>query len=108
MLRGILRFWYVQSAGVAYSYWQRIVAFLESTIAVTSTITHFNEPLFGDYSVGGRFIGYTLRLLRIVAGLLAYATSLLVLATGYLLWISLPPLSITIILGSLIGNGGNL
>ena len=86
----LFTYWYLESAQRFYSSYVHTLGTFESQIAIRETAQHITEPLFQDYTIQGRAIGFCLRLVRIGIGLFG----LLILSVGYcflyLLWLVFP------------------
>ena len=102
----LVRFWYLQSPIAVYNSLLRTLNLMESTFAIQATIKNLGKPLFQDYTLQGRFIGFILRLVRIGAGIVAYSVISIIYLFGYLIWLLFPLICLVSILGSIFGPMG--
>ena len=65
-----------------------------SIFAIRMMWQHITEPLYQDYTYAGRAIGFMIRSLRIILGLLVEGLVILVLLAVLALWVVLPILII--------------
>jgi len=95
-------FWYVQSSK---DFWNREIGFLKSIerdIGVIINIKLITQPIFGDYTYMGRFLGPIFRLGRVMIGLIIMAVSIATVVIIYLFWITLPLLTLSMIVTNLL------
>lgn len=95
----LVHFWYLRSLPWAWGHYKSTLAGFEAQIAVQATWKNIGKPLFQDYTLQGKVIGFFLRLFRILGGLFFYFVLGLLYIILYLLWIFLPILSVVSILG---------
>ena len=95
-------FWYGQSAPWMYARYQNAYLFLEETFAVRSTLAHLGEPLFQDYTLQGKVIGFGLRIARAGFGYLLYGLVALAFFIALVLWWLLPVFAIVVLIGGFI------
>lgn len=99
----ILQTWYVTSRLWFYNSFLETIATVEGTFAVREMIRNIKRPLFQDYTLQGRAIGFGLRIVRICLGGLAYS----IVAVGYLIayaiWLLFPVICLVSLVGSLLG-----
>jgi hypothetical protein len=62
----------------------------DKSFAVKITLSHFFEPLYKDYSIIGRILGFIFRLVRVVIGLVIYAAITVCFAIAYVVWVLAP------------------
>lgn len=70
------------------------IAFLErldKTFAVRLTIKFLFQPLYKDYTIVGRIIGFFFRSLRIIIGVAIYLFCAAIFLAVYLAWLLFPP-----------------
>lgn len=82
--------WYVDGSRTIG---HRFISALESadrSFAVKITLLHFFEPLYKDYSVIGRILGFFFRTGRIIVGTIAYLVIALFFAVAYIIWLAIP------------------
>lgn len=103
MLRHFGRFLVVDGPRKIFELWRLTAANFEAEISVVSTAKNLGKPLFQDYSREGRFIGFFLRLGRIVIGILIQAILLLIFIALVIIWLLLPALIIYEIFVNLAG-----
>ena len=64
---------------------------MDRSLAFRVTLKHIFEPLYKDYTVIGRIVGFVFRFFRLVIGLVAYAVFGCLFLSFYLAWVLLPP-----------------
>ncbi|MEI6477383.1 MAG: hypothetical protein WCO52_00090 [bacterium] len=101
----VLTTWYVTSASWFYASFLESVASVEATLAVRDTIKNLRKPLFQDYTLQGRAIGFGLRLVRIFIGGLAFFTLGVLYGIVYVVWLFFPIICIVSLIGSIFGAG---
>jgi len=73
-----------------YQLWQAVASNFESQIAVITTFRNLGKPLFQDYTREGRFIGFILRIGRIIVGLVVQLLLAIFFIIVLLAWLILP------------------
>jgi hypothetical protein len=73
-----------------FELWRGTAANFEAELAVVSTAKNLSRPLFQDYSREGRIIGFFMRLVRIVIGVIVQIILAAVFAALVVGWILLP------------------
>ena len=63
---------------------------LDQTFALKVTLKYFFHPLYGDYSIVGRILGFVFRSGRIALALVVYGILIPIFGAVYLLWLALP------------------
>lgn len=95
-IKGILSFFYVWYVTGTFDFWNKEVAFLravERDVGFIVHIKHIADPLFGDYDIMGRIIGFFFRICFIIFGFLITSASVIFIACLYLVWIIVPPIT---------------
>mgnify|MGYP001604042776 CR=1 FL=1 len=67
-----------------------IILGLDRHLAFVITLRHFFEPIFGDFELLGRILGFFFRTLRVMVALLVYSLVVLFAVIAYSLWLLLP------------------
>lgn len=75
---------------------------VEREIGVVINLKLITQPIFGDYSYTGRFLGPFFRFCRVVIGLILLSISLISIIFLYLIWILLPPVTVYMVFINLI------
>lgn len=83
--------WYVDASRWFFHACISSLEHFDRTLAVRVTFSHFFEPLYKDYSIIGRVLGFIFRSGRILIGGIFYIFLVLVYALVYLLWLLVPP-----------------
>jgi hypothetical protein len=82
--------WYVDgSRAIANKYILTLEA-ADQSFAVKITLRHFFEPLYKDYSVIGRILGFIFRTGRIIIGGIVYLLISAAFAIVYVVWLGIP------------------
>ena len=82
--------WYIDGSRYLGHRFLLILQNIDRSLAIKITVAHFFEPLYRDYSVVGRILGFVFRASRIIIGGILYfvlGTMFLVL---YIVWLLLP------------------
>lgn len=87
---GFFHHWYVDGSRSLFHNFVLILEKMDETLAFRVTLKHIFEPLYGDYTVIGRTVGFIFRSLRLFIGLIAYCVFGGVFLIFYFLWIILP------------------
>lgn len=96
LYRSLFRFsdffhhWYVDGSKV---FFHGLISALEKAdklFAVGINLRFFFRPIYGDYSVIGRFLGVIFRAVRIIIGTAFYLLLLAVFLPIYFLWLLIP------------------
>ena len=95
----LVKFWYINSVSWVWNYYVKIISTFDSQIAVKTTWKNIGQPLFQDYTLQGKFIGFIFRILRIIFGSLLYLVIAIAGAIAYLFWLLFPLLCVISILG---------
>ncbi len=85
-----VKHWYVGGSRIIAHAFISTLESADRSFAVKITFSHFFEPLYKDYSIIGRILGFVFRLGRVVIGLVAYAAIAVVFAVAYCAWIAVP------------------
>ncbi len=85
------RHWYVESFYVVSKIVVDILERFDRFFAVRINFRYLFQPLYQDYTVIGRILGFIFRSLRIATGSFLYALIVIVAAVFYFVWILLPP-----------------
>ncbi len=101
---GHLFAWYANGLTTILQNYRLLIHRLEALFAVRETFKHITEPLFQDYTFGGRVLGIFFRLGRaLLAGLLYLVLGLLYTLSA-LIWALLPILIAASLAGYLFGT----
>ena len=84
--------WYVHGSRRLAHYFISALEAMDRSLAVKITLQHFFEPLYKDYTVIGRILGFFFRLGRLTIGILVYSVFGLAALGIYLGWLMLPAL----------------
>ncbi|PIS12357.1 hypothetical protein COT70_01350 [candidate division WWE3 bacterium CG09_land_8_20_14_0_10_47_33] len=82
--------WYVEGSTTFIRTLYRLLIYLDQAFAVTLMVRFFFVPLFGDYTLLGRFLAFPFRLGRIIIGAVAVVIAELSLLTLFVLWLISP------------------
>ena len=82
--------WYVDGSRTAIHALTQTLEQADRRFAVAITVRNFLSPLYGDYSIVGRFLGLVFRSGRIVIGTLCYAFLVFVFLVGFIAWLTVP------------------
>ncbi len=85
-----LRHWYWESARVYFNFVLDQFHNLDRFLAFRITLRHLFEPLYGDYSLVGRLLGFPLRIMRLAVAGLTYLILGGAAGALYLAWLILP------------------
>ncbi len=83
--------WYVHSAKLYTSFVLDLLSNVDRKLAWKVTFHHFFEPLYQDYSLIGRVLGFVFRLLRLAGGLVVYAVIFTFAVALYIIWVLIIP-----------------
>ncbi len=86
--------WYVDGSRAIGHRFIGTLESLDRTIALRVTVRYLFQPLYRDYTVIGRILGFIFRVLRILIGLVLYCVVAAVYAAFYVGWLVLPALAI--------------
>lgn len=103
-IKGIFSFFYIWYVQGSKDFWNKEISFLrgvERDVGVIVHIKHIIDPLFGDYTYMGRFIGVFFRIGFILFGFLVTSISIVVVICLYLIWIIVPPITFWMIVSNL-------
>lgn len=89
-IRNFFHHWYVHGTRRIAHDGMNLFESLDQTFALKITLIHFFEPLYGDYSVVGRFFGIVLRAARLLVGGVIYSVIAFAWGVVFLLWWSVP------------------
>ena len=82
--------WYVDGSRAIARRFMSVMRSLDQSFAVVITIRHFFEPLYKDYSIIGRIMGFFFRTLRVIIGGVFYLFVAAIFAIIYIIWIAIP------------------
>ena len=82
--------WYVHGSRRFAHTFVSLLESLDETFAVKITLTHFFEPLYGDYSFMGRLLGPVFRIGRVSIGAAVYLVLTALFLCAYLVWLLVP------------------
>ncbi len=63
---------------------------MDQTLAVRVTLLNLDQPLYGDYTMMGRVLGFMFRIFRLLAGFVLYGIFIVLGLFVYLFWALLP------------------
>ncbi len=86
-----LRHWYVKSGKIYSNFVLNKLSQIDEVLALRITWNHLLEPLYKDYSIVGRILGFVFRTIRLVLASVVYILIFAVSIFGYLLWLLIPP-----------------
>lgn len=73
---------------------------LDQTLAIRITFRYLFQPLYKDYTIIGRILGFIFRSIRIAIGLAVYLFFSIVFIVFYLAWVSVPPVILFLAYGA--------
>lgn len=85
------RHWYVNAFLVIGRWLINNLEWFDRTLAFKVTLRHFFEPLYGDYTILGRFLGFLFRFIRIVLAIFLYPILIFAASAIYIIWAVIPP-----------------
>lgn len=88
--------WYVDALRYLMHWFISFLERLDRFFAVRVTLKFIFQPLWKDYTIIGRIMGFVFRFGRVVAGVGVYFVFALFFAAAYLFWIFLPFLVLTL------------
>lgn len=83
--------WYRDGVKAIANYTVSFFAGLDRGFALRINVRYFFEPLYGDYTITGRIIGFLFRSIRVLLGLVAYIFSGILFLIAAVIWFLLPP-----------------
>jgi hypothetical protein len=86
--------WYLNGFFFSVKKTIAVLAFFDSFFAVKITALNIFQPLFQDYTLLGRLIGFPLRIILLLLGLSLYLVIISFSALLFLIWSSIPVLII--------------
>lgn len=86
-----LRHWYINSFFIIAHWLMNNLEWLDEILALRVTLKYFFQPLYGDYTILGRILGFLFRFIRIVLALILYPILCIVAFTAYVVWALFPP-----------------
>lgn len=87
-----LRHWYVKSGKIYSNFVLNKLTQIDEVLALRITWNHLLEPLFKDYSIIGRALGFIFRIIRLVVASVIYVVIFAIVIFGYLLWLLILPM----------------
>jgi hypothetical protein len=85
------RHWYIDGSRMIGHTFITTLENIDRSFAVKITLDHFFEPLYKDYSLIGRILGFIFRSGRVAFGIFIYALIGICFAFAYLAWVAIPP-----------------
>ncbi len=82
--------WYVDGSRAFLARFLVVFGGLERSLALGTTLAHFFEPLYKDYSAMGRILGIPFRAGRVLFGGTFYILFIAAFAAVYVLYLALP------------------
>jgi len=86
-----LRHWYIKSVRMYYDFVLDVLERLDRYFAWKITLRFLFHPLYGDYSIIGRVLGFFFRIFRLLVASVAYIFVFIIAIIIYFLWIIIPP-----------------
>jgi hypothetical protein len=86
--------WYLDGSRAFVGRFVQLLKDMDQTLAFRLTLKHFFEPLWKDYTVMGRILGFIFRSLRVALAFLIYPIFGLVFIVIYGIWLLVPPLTL--------------
>lgn len=99
-MNNIFKYWYLKSPNYFWESFLNMINNLEASIGVLDNLHNLHKPLFQDYTLSGRFVGFLLRLVRIFIGAITYLLISFIYGLAFLIWIFFPIICLTSILGA--------
>ncbi len=85
-----LHHWYFDGSRAFFHRFVAVLEVFERIFAVGMTARFFFHPLYGDYTLVGRILGFIFRSCRIAIGLFVYIILLAIFLFLYAIWLSFP------------------
>jgi hypothetical protein len=82
--------WYVDASRNFTRWFVSFLEKLDRTLAIRVTFRYLFQPLYKDYTIVGRFLGFIFRSLRILLGLAVYLFLALVFLLLFAIWLLIP------------------
>lgn len=82
--------WYIDGSRAFGRRFMGTLTVADQSFAVAITFRHFFEPLYKDYTVIGRIMGFFFRSARILIGGVFYIILTFAFAAIYLIWLAIP------------------
>ncbi len=82
--------WLIKAPKNIFTILGRVLAFVNSEIAFTLNIRLIFTPLFGDYTIVGRLLGFIIRVVQIIFGAVLIIFLLIITFVSPLVWWALP------------------
>lgn len=86
-----LRHWYVKSGKIYSNFVLNKLTQIDEVLALRITWNHLLEPLFKDYSIIGRILGFIFRTIRLIVAGIIYIFIFAIAIFAYFLWLLIPP-----------------
>ncbi len=86
-----LRHWYVKSGKIYSNFVLNKLTQIDEVLALRITWNHLLEPLFKDYSIIGRVLGFIFRTIRLIVAGIIYIFIFAIAIFAYFLWLLIPP-----------------
>jgi hypothetical protein len=82
--------WYVDGSRVIAHKFISTLEDADRSLALKITLRYFFQPLYKDYTIIGRILGFVFRSIRIVIGAVVYLLVAMLFALFYLAWVAAP------------------
>jgi ATP-dependent Clp protease ATP-binding subunit ClpC len=89
-LVGFIKWWFIETPKRLFVIGRRLIILVNSQISFTLNAKLLFVPLFGDYSIAGRLIGFLVRIFEIIVGLIFICTLSLAFISLPILWLVTP------------------
>jgi hypothetical protein len=90
-IKDFFHHWYADGTRAIFHRLVLILEKMDATLAFRVTLKHIFEPLYKDYTVIGRAIGFVFRFFRLAIGLAVYFIFGILFLLFYVFWLLLPP-----------------
>lgn len=88
--QAFLAWWFIKAPKLIFTTGKRLLILVDSSLSFTLNLRLIFTPLFGDYTIIGRFIGLVVRLIEIVFGLIFTLILGIAILLLPVVWIILP------------------
>lgn len=82
--------WYLDGSQAMLHGFMSVFERLDRVFALRVTLRYFWKPLYGDYSIVGRFFGFFFRSARVLIAVAAYLMLAVIMLAAYLAWLAVP------------------
>ncbi len=95
-----LRHWYVKSAKIYFNFVLDRLNRIDRTLAWRVNAKYLFQPLYKDYSIVGRALGFVLRLIRLIGTSVIYVFIFAFIILVYLIWLAIPVIIVSMVFSS--------